>query len=185
MEPPKALHTPLSDEVLAVLHAGDRCTISGSVYTARDAAHRRLVELLEAGKPLPFPLDGAVIYYAGPTPAPPGRVIGSIGPTTSLRMDRYTPPLLARGLKGMIGKGPRGTEVRDALQEHKAVYFAAISGAAALTAQAVVSAEMIAFAELGPEAIRRLEVRNLPVVVINDVFGGDFYEAGIKKFSIG
>ena len=179
----KKIETPLNNEALGTLKAGDSCLISGTVYTARDAAHERLVELLDAGKKLPFEIEGAVIYYAGPTPAPPGRVIGSIGPTTSGRMDAYTPRLIESGLKGTIGKGPRSKEVLEALAKRKAVYFAAISGAAALMSRAVVSAEVIAFKELGPEAVRRLEVKDLPVVVINDVHGQDFYRMGVERYA--
>ncbi len=170
--------TPLSDEVVAQLHAGDSVLISGTIYVARDAAHKRLVAALEAGQPLPFDVRGQIIYYMGPSPAKPGRPIGSAGPTTSYRMDPYTPALLEAGLKGMIGKGNRGDEVRAALVHWRAVYFASIGGAAALIAQAVRAAEVIAYPELGPEAVQRLEVEELPAIVINDIYGGDAYEMG-------
>ena len=171
----KRLTTPLADADIENLQAGDSVLLSGVVYTARDAAHARLVELINQGKPLPIELQGQVIYYVGPTPSRPGQVIGSAGPTTSGRMDSYTPILLERGLKGMIGKGLRNQAVRDALSEHKGVYFAATGGAAAMLAKRVVSCEIVAYDELGCEAIRRLEVRDLPVIVINDCHGHDFY----------
>ena len=171
----KCLTTPLADADIENLQAGDSVLLSGVVYTARDAAHARLVELIEQGKPLPIELQGQVIYYVGPTPSRPGQVIGSAGPTTSGRMDSYTPILLERGLKGMIGKGLRNQAVRDALAEHKGVYFAATGGAAAMLAKRVVSCEIVAYDDLGCEAIRRLEVRDLPVIVINDCHGRDFY----------
>jgi fumarate hydratase subunit beta len=170
------LTTPLTEEAVCALRAGQEALISGAVYTARDAAHRRMVETLARGEPLPFEVAGQVIYYAGPSPAPPGRVIGSIGPTTAGRMDAYTPSLLALGLKGTIGKGPRSAAVKAALREHKAVYFGAIGGAGALLSQRVVSAELLAYEDLGTEAIRRLVVKDFPVIVINDCCGGDAYE---------
>jgi len=157
------------------LRAGDSVLLSGVVYTARDAAHARLAALLAEGKPLPVDLAGQVIYYVGPTPAKPGQVIGSAGPTTAGRMDSFTPALLAAGLKGMIGKGLRNQSVREAIVQHKAVYFAATGGAAALLAKRIVSCEVVAYEDLGCEAIHRLEVRDLPLVVINDCAGGDFY----------
>ena len=170
--------TPLTDEVVARLHAGDSVEITGTIYVARDAAHQRLVAALEAGQPLPFDLGGQIIYYMGPSPARPGRPIGSAGPTTSYRMDPYTPALLAAGLKGMIGKGNRSPAVRAALQQHRAVYFASVGGAAALIARSVRAAQVIAYPELGPEAVQRLEVVDLPAIVINDIYGGDAYEMG-------
>lgn len=169
------LETPLRTEDIEALRAGDGVVLSGVVYTARDAAHARLAKLIEEGKPLPIDLAGQVIYYVGPTPAPPGRIIGSAGPTTAGRMDPYTPALLEAGLKGMIGKGLRSQEVRDAIVKHKAVYFAATGGAAALLAKRIVACEVIAYEDLGCEAIHRLEVRDLPLVVINDCVGGDLY----------
>ena len=170
--------TPLTDDVLARLHAGDAVLISGTIYVGRDAAHRRLVAALEAGEPLPFDVRGQIIYYMGPSPARPGRPIGSAGPTTSYRMDPYTPALLEAGLKGVIGKGNRSQTVRDALRRHRAVYFASVGGAAALIARSVRSAEVIAYPDLGPEAVRRLEVVDFPAIVINDVYGDDAYEMG-------
>jgi len=169
------LTTPLVESEIERLNAGDRVLLSGVVYTARDAAHARLAELLRKGNPLPFDIAGQVIYYAGPTPARPGQVVGSLGPTTSGRMDAYTPELLAAGLKGMIGKGERDQRVIDAIVKHKAVYFAATGGAGALLSKRVISCEVIAFADLGCEAVHRLEVRDFPLVVINDCRGRDFY----------
>jgi fumarate hydratase subunit beta len=169
------IQTPLTEREIEGLTAGERVGLSGVIYTARDAAHARLVELLRHGKPLPFDLKGQVIYYAGPTPARPGRVIGALGPTTAGRMDAFTPELLAAGLKGMIGKGPRDRSVVEAIARHKAAYFAATGGAGALLAKCVVSCEVIAFEDLGCEAIHRLEVRDMPLVVINDSQGRDFY----------
>lgn len=169
------LTPPLSDETIVRLRAGDRIFISGDIYTARDTAHKRLVELLERGDPLPFPLQGQIIYYVGPTPTPPGRPIGSCGPTTSSRMDTYAPRLLQEGLKAMIGKGPRSPEVVAAMQRYRAVYCAALGGAGALIARCVKKAEIIAYEDLGPEAIRRLTVERLPVIVINDIYGNDLY----------
>ena len=175
---PKKITTPLTEDAVAGLHAGDEVQISGVIYTARDAAHRRLVEALKRGQPLPVDLRGQVIYYVGPTPPKPGRVIGSAGPTTSMRMDTYTGPLLAAGLKGMIGKGGRGAEVRKALKRHRALYFGAIGGAGALLARYIEKAEVVAYEDLGAEAIRRLEVRGFPVVVVNDIYGDDLLEQG-------
>ena len=179
----KRITTPLSDETVAGLHTGDKVFISGVIYTARDTAHKRLIALLDQEKALPFDLTGQVIYYVGPTTAPSGRAIGSAGPTTSGRMDVYTPRLLGQGLRGMIGKGARSQEIREAIKRHRAVYFGATGGAGALLSQSIKKAEVIAFAELGPEAIRRLEVEDLPVVVINDIYGRDFYEEGINQFA--
>jgi fumarate hydratase subunit beta len=169
------LTTPLSEEVIEQLEAGDSVLLSGTVYTARDAAHARLIELLRQGRPLPIDIQGQLIYYVGPTPTQPGQVIGSAGPTTSGRMDSFTPELLANGLKGMIGKGIRNQSVRDALVQHKGVYFAATGGAAAMLAKRVISFEIDAYDDLGCEAIRRLEVVDLPLIVINDCHGRDFY----------
>ncbi|MHB9124318.1 MAG: Fe-S-containing hydro-lyase [Armatimonadota bacterium] len=172
--------TPLED--VSSLRAGDSLLLSGVVYTARDAAHKRLYELLEAGEPLPVDLRGQVIYYVGPTPASPGRVIGSAGPTTSGRMDAYTPALLAYGVKGMIGKGSRSPEVKEAIVKYGAVYFGATGGAGALLAERIVKAEVAAYEDLGPEAIYRLVVRDFPVVVKNDSHGGDLYEQGVRMW---
>ncbi len=178
------LRTPLTEEDVVALRAGDRVLLSGALIGARDAAHQRLVELIAAGEPLPVDLQGQVIYYVGPTPAPPGRPIGSAGPTTSARMDAYSPALLARGLKGMIGKGRRTPAVLDALREHKAVYFAAVGGLGALLSERIKAVEVLAYEELGTEAIRRMVVEEFPVIVINDVHGGDFYQAGVEKYRL-
>jgi fumarate hydratase subunit beta len=178
----KRLTTPLTDEVVRELRAGDRVLISGVVYQARDAAHMRLAALLERGEPLPFDLRGAVVYYMGPSPARPGHVIGAAGPTTSGRMDAYTPLLLRHGLKGMIGKGSRSEAVRRAIAEHAAVYLAATGGAGALLATHVVESEVIAYPELGAEAIARLVVEDFPAVVVNDCLGADLYELGRTRF---
>jgi fumarate hydratase subunit beta len=178
------LSTPLSDQDVEPLRAGDRVTVSGIVYTARDAAHRRLIELLDAGQELPIPIKGQIIYYVGPSPAPPGRVIGAAGPTTSYRMDPYAPKLLARGLKAMIGKGKRSKEVVEAMVRYKSVYLAAIGGAGALIAKAITAARVVAYEELGPEAIRELMVDGLPAVVVNDTLGNDLYQEGQAKYRI-
>jgi len=177
------LTTPLTDADVEKLSAGDQVLLSGAVYTARDAAHARLVELVRDGKPLPFDVNGQVIYFVGPTPAPPGRPIGSAGPTTSYRMDPYSPVLIGLGLKGMIGKGKRAAEVVEAMSRHKAVYFGATGGAAALIARRIVSSEIVAYEDLGPEAIRRLEVVDFPATVIIDCRGRDVYAEGRKKYA--
>jgi fumarate hydratase subunit beta len=177
--------TPLSDDVVRGLRAGDEVEISGVVYQARDAAHKRLVALLQAGEPLPFELQGAVIYYMGPSPAKPGHVIGSAGPTTSGRMDAYAPLLIKHGLRGMIGKGLRTAEVKQAMREAPAVYFAATGGAGALLAQRIVANEVIAYPELGAEAIARLRVERFPAIVVNDCHGADLYEEGRKAYARG
>ncbi len=165
------------------LKSGDAVEITGVIYTARDAAHKRIVEMLDRGEDPPFPLEGSVVYYVGPTPAKPGEVIGSAGPTTSYRMDAYSPRLISLGLKGMIGKGGRSAEVKEAIKSHGAVYFGALGGGAALLAKRIKSAEVIAFEDLGAEAVRRLEVDRFPVVVINDVYGGDAYLDGAAKYA--
>jgi fumarate hydratase subunit beta len=178
------LYTPLSDTDIETLHAGDRILLNGIIYTARDAAHKRLISLINEGKPLPIDLSGAVIYYVGPTPAPPGKVIGSAGPTTASRMDAYAITLLEyTGIKGMIGKGDRSEEFRDACKLYKGVYFAAGGGIAALLSRHIKSSEIILYDDLGTEAIRRLEVIDFPVIVANDIYGRDFYKSGRKKFS--
>lgn len=169
---------PLTKEKAAALSTGDQAYISGVVYTARDAAHKRMMELLDAGKPLPFPIEDAVVYYLGPAPAAPGQVIGSAGPTTSYRMDAYTPRLLELGLRGMIGKGQRSAEVIAAIQKAGAVYFGALGGAGALLARRIKAAELIAFEDLGAEAIRRLEVEDFPLTVVIDRRGNNLYETG-------
>lgn len=178
------IKTPLDEETIKKLKAGDQVFITGVIYTARDAAHKRLIEALEKGEKLPFDLTNQTVYYMGPSPAKPGQVIGSAGPTTSGRMDSYAPQLMAAGLKGMIGKGNRSQAVKDAIQKYKAVYFAAIGGAGALISKSIKKAEVIAYEDLGAEAIRRLEVENFPVTVINDIYGGDLYEQGKAKYQI-
>jgi len=178
----KKITTPLTDDIVESLRAGDSVQITGTVYTARDAAHKRLVELLDKGEKLPFDVRGQIIYFVGPTPAKPGQPIGSAGPTTSYRMDPYSPQLIALGLRGMIGKGARGPEVVAAMQEHGAVYFTAVGGAAALIARSVKSMEIVAYEDLGPEAIRRLIVEDFPAIVVNDIYGGDAYEEGRTKY---
>lgn len=177
------LTTPLTDEAIEQLHAGDKVTITGVIYVGRDAAHKRLVAALDAGQPLPFDPRGQIVYYMGPSPAKPGQPIGSAGPTTSGRMDAYAPRLMAVGLKGMIGKGNRSQPVRDAMRQYRAVYFAAIGGAGALIARSIKAAEVVAYDDLGAEALRRLEVVDFPAIVVNDVRGGDAYEDGIRQYS--
>lgn len=174
--------SPIDEQVLISLKAGDRVLISGTIYTARDAAHKRMSEALQKGEELPFNIKGQTIYYVGPTPAKPGQIIGSAGPTTSGRMDKYTPSLLDRGLKGMIGKGYRSQEVIDSMKKNKAVYFAAIGGSGALIARSIKSMEVIAYEDLGPEAIYKLTVENFPAVVIIDSEGTDWYQEGKEQF---
>jgi fumarate hydratase subunit beta len=176
------LTTPLSDEDVLKLKIGDKVLLNGLIYTGRDAAHKRLVELLDQGEDLPIDIQGQVIYYVGPSPAKPGKPIGSAGPTTSYRMDPYAPKLIAKGLKGMIGKGPRGDTVVEAMKRHKSIYFGAVGGAAALIAKAIKSAEVVAYEDLGTEAIRRLQVEDFPVIVAQDAHGGDLYQEGIQKY---
>lgn len=178
----KRLTPPLTDEDVAGLQSGDRVLLSGTIYTGRDAAHKRIVDALGDGKEPPFELQGAVIFYVGPSPPPPGRVIGAAGPTTSYRMDAYAPELIKRGLKAMIGKGSRNEAVKQAMAEHKAVYLAAIGGAGALMANCIKKAEVIAFDDLGPEAVRKLEVEDMPLFVVNDVNGGDLYQQGRSEY---
>lgn len=178
----KRISTPLSIEVVNSLRSGDRVLISGWVYTARDAAHKRMDDLIKRGLDLPFDIGGQVIYYVGPSPAKPGRIIGSAGPTTASRMDTYAPALIAMGLKGMIGKGGRSSEVIQAMIQHKAVYFGAVGGAAALLARSIKEVEMIAYEDLGPEAIRRLKLADFPAIVINDVEGNDLYLEGVRAY---
>ena len=170
------LKTPLTDKDIEALKVGDKVLISGVVYTARDAAHKRLNEALKQGEKLPFDPMGQIIYYVGPTPAKPGQVIGSAGPTTAGRMDSYTLPLLAKGLKGTIGKGSRSQEVKDGLKKYKAVYFVAVGGAAALLAKKIIKAKVIAYEDLGAEAVRELEVEDFPVIVANDIYGGEIFK---------
>lgn len=176
------LTTPLQTADIERLNIGDRVFVSGLIYSARDAAHSRLVQLLDENKTLPFDIKGQIIYYMGPSPARPGKPIGAAGPTSSYRMDAYAPTLIAAGLKGMIGKGHRSQAVKDAMIRYKAVYFAAIGGAGALISKCILSSEIIAYPELGAEAIRALEVRSFPVFVVNDVTGRDLYEEGMKTY---
>ncbi|MFC1955056.1 Fe-S-containing hydro-lyase [Chloroflexota bacterium] len=181
----KKVRLPLTDETLGDLKAGDNVLLIGVIYAARDAAHKKMVEALEQGKPLPFNLSGQTIYFMGPSPARPGQPIGSAGPTTSGRMDGYSPRLMAEGLKGMIGKGMRSPAVKEAIKKHKAVYLAAIGGAGALISKSIKKVEVIAYEELGAEAVRRLDVEDFPVTVVNDIYGGDLYEEGKVKYRVG
>jgi fumarate hydratase subunit beta len=178
----KKITTPLTDEMIAQLKAGDNVLINGTIYTGRDAAHKKLADLIAAGADLPFDLRGQIIFYVGPTPARPGNPIGSAGPTTSYRMDAYAPKLHELGLKASIGKGSRHADVKEALKKYKAVYLAVTGGAAALVSKSIKKAEVIAYPELGPEAIQKLEVENFPAQVINDMYGGDIYEEGRKLY---
>jgi fumarate hydratase subunit beta len=180
----KKINLPLTEKTITDLKAGDNVLLSGVLYVARDAAHKRMVEALNKGKPLPFDINGQTIYYMGPSPAPPGRVIGAAGPTTSSRLDIYTPRLLAAGLKGMIGKGVRSKDVKTALKKYKAVYLGAIGGAGALISKTIVKSGIIAYPELGPEAVLKLEVNDFPATVINDIYGGDLYEEGKAQYSL-
>jgi fumarate hydratase subunit beta len=176
------LTTPLSDEDLEKLKVGDKVLISGIIFTGRDAAHKRLIELLDAGKELPIDVKGQAIYYVGPSPARPGNPVGSAGPTTSYRMDPYAPKLIALGLKAMIGKGSRSAEVIDAMKKYKAVYLAAVGGAAALIARSIEKAEIVAYEDLGSEAIRKMEVKDFPAIVVNDTKGNDLYKLGTEQY---
>ena len=178
----KVLQTPLSREDARALRCGESCLITGTIYTARDAAHKRLCELAAKGEPLPFDIEGAIIYFVGPTPAKPGQVIGSAGPTTSYRMDAYSPALIALGQTGMIGKGKRGEAVVDAMRRYGAVYLGAIGGLGALLGKCVKKADVIAYPDLGAEAVRRLEVENFPVVVVIDSEGNNLYELGRRAY---
>jgi len=178
------INTPLKQDVVENLRIGQQVLITGKLYTGRDAAHKKLIELLDKGEKLPIDIKGQVIYYVGPAPAKPGQVIGSAGPTTSGRMDVYTPRLIELGLKGMVGKGFRSSEVKEAIIKHKAVYFAAVGGAGALIAKCIKKAKVVAYPELGPEAIYELEVENFSVIVVNDVFGGDLYKEGREMYAI-
>jgi fumarate hydratase subunit beta len=173
---PKIIKPPLTDAVVCSLKAGDEVLISGTIYTARDVAHKRLCDAIEKGLPLPFPLEGAIIYFCGPTPAAPGRVIGAAGPTTSSRMDPFSPTLIAAGLKAMLGKGYRGQTVIDALKKHCAVHLSALGGAGALLAKHIAAADVIAYEDLGPEAVRRLEVVDFPAIVAYDSYGSSVYK---------
>ena len=179
----KKITTPLTDDVVKDLKAGDDVLITGEIFTARDAAHKRMVELLEKGEKLPFDLKGHLIYYAGPSPARPGNVIGSAGPTTSGRMNKYAPRILQEGSKGMIGKGEMNPDVQNALKKYTGVYFAAVGGAAALIAKSVTKNELVAWEELGAEAIRKLTVEDFPAIVVQDSHGGNLYQEGVKKYA--
>jgi len=178
----KTISTPLSSEKARALHCGDSVLLSGIIYTARDAAHMRLIDAIKQGKPLPFDVENAIVYYVGPTPSKPGRVIGSAGPTTSGRMDVYTPALITLGMTGMIGKGARSPEVVAAMKKHSAVYFAALGGAGALLANCVKSSEVVAYEDLGAEAIRKLTVKDMPLTVVIDCKGNDLYTIGRMEY---
>ena len=183
MPEPRRLTLPLDADAVESLRAGDQVLLTGTLLTARDAAHKRLVEALAAGEPLPVDLRGQVIYYVGPAPARPGAVIGSAGPTTSGRMDPYTPALLAAGVRGMIGKGLRSEAVREAIVRHRAVYLAAVGGSGALLARRITAAEVVAYADLGPEAIYRLTVVDFPAIVVDDCHGGDLYRDAVARYA--
>ena len=178
----RLIHLPIDLPTAASLRAGDLLELTGEMYTARDAAHKRLIELLDQGRPLPIDLDGQVIYYCGPCPAPPGRSIGSAGPTTSGRMDKYTPRLIALGLRGMVGKGQRSAAVVEAMKAHTSVYFGATGGAGALLAEHILSSEVVAFDDLGTEALRRIRVDRFPVTVVIDSLGNDLYSIGRQAY---
>ena len=180
----KKIMLPLSDETLKELKAGDEVLLTGVIYATRDAAHKRMIEALNQGKSLPFDIKGQTIYFTGPSPARPGQPVGSAGPTTSGRMDSYSPRLIAEGLKGMIGKGMRSQAVREAMKQHKAVYFGAIGGAGALISKRIKKADVIAYEDLGAEALRRLEVEDFPTTVVNDIYGGDLYQEGKARYRI-
>ena len=177
-----SLTTPVTEEQMRSLRAGDRVLLSGTIYTGRDAAHKRMIALLQEGKPLPFDPRGQILYYVGPAPAKPGFAVGSAGPTTSYRMDSYTPPLLAQGLRGMIGKGRRSPQVVEAMKEYGAVYFGAVGGAAALISRRIVDAELVAWPDLGTEAVHRFTVKDFPVTVVIDSLGNSLYETEPPKY---
>ena len=178
----KEIRLPLTEETIAGLRAGDHVRLTGVIYTARDAAHKRMIEALDRGEPLPIDIKGAVIYYVGPTPERPGRVIGAAGPTTSMRLNPYTPRLMEQGLKATIGKGGRSDEVKEALKKYRGVYFIAVGGTGALLSKRIRKADVVAYEDLGTEAIRRLEVENFPVIVANDMYGDDLLELGKAKY---
>ncbi|MFC2009129.1 Fe-S-containing hydro-lyase [Chloroflexota bacterium] len=184
MPKPKRIDLPLTEETLSDLRAGDSLLLNGVIYVGRDAAHKRMIEALDQGKPMPINVEGQTVYFMGPSPARPGRPIGAAGPTTSGRMDAYSPRLIEQGLKGMIGKGPRSREVLDAMVRYKAVYLGAIGGAGAILSKSIRKAEVVAYEELGAEALRRLEVQDFPVTVVNDIYGGDLYEEGRKEYRL-
>ena len=179
---PKRIIAPLEESLARELRAGDSIVLSGNIITGRDAAHKRMVDLIQAGKPLPFPVSGEVIYYVGPTPAPPGRPIGAAGPTTSYRMDAYAPLLMEHGLRGMIGKGQRSDEVKQAMMKWGVVYFVGVGGAGALMSKCVKEARILAWEDLGTEAVRRLVVQDLPLIVATDSVGGDLYVTGREAY---
>jgi len=181
----KEIILPLTDEILEDLRSGDGVLLTGVIYVGRDAAHKRMVEALDQGKPLPFDIKGQIIYYMGPSPPRPGQVIGSAGPTTSGRMDAYAPRLMAEGLKGMIGKGVRSPAVKEAMVKYRAVYLGTIGGAGALISRGIRKSEVVAYEELGAEAVRRLEVSDFPATVVNDIHGGDLYQEGKARYRIG
>ncbi len=178
------LNTPLTEDDIKDLQIGDTVLLTGTIYTGRDAAHKRLIDLVKQNKDLPIDIKGQVIYYVGPAPAPPGKPIGSAGPTTSYRMDTLTVPLLEKGLKATIGKGPRGDNVIEGMKKYKAIYLAAGGGVAALIAKSIKKAEVIAYEDLGAEAIRKLEVEDFPCIVANDIYGNDLYQKGIEEYQI-
>ncbi len=180
---PKKIQAPLTDEDVMNLKSGDNVLINGVIYTARDAAHKKLVELMDKGESLPIDLKGQFIFYVGPTPAKPGQAIGSAGPTTSGRMDAYTPQMLEQGMKACIGKGLRSQVVKDALKKHKGIYLAAVGGAGALLSKKIKKCEVVAYPELGAEAIHRLEVEDFPATVVNDAYGNDLYTEGAKEYA--
>ena len=180
----KKIQLPLSEVTVKDLRSGDDVLLTGVIYVARDAAHKRLVEALDRGEKLPFDIRGQTVYFMGPTPPRPGRAIGSAGPTTSGRMDSYSPRLIAEGLRGMMGKGMRSAVVKEAMKKHRAVYFGAIGGAGALASKAIKKAEVVAYGELGAEALYRLEVEDFPATVVNDIYGGDLYEEGKTRYRI-
>lgn len=180
----KHIITPINEEITKELNAGDYVYISGTIYTARDAAHKRMYEAMNKGEQPPFSLKNNIVYYLGPSPAKDGQVIGSAGPTTSSRMDKYTPLLLDNGLRGMIGKGKRSEDVINSIKKNSAVYFAAVGGAGALLSKCIKKAEVIAYDDLGTEAIRKLEVENLPVIVVIDSKGNNLYETAIESYKV-
>jgi fumarate hydratase subunit beta len=178
----KKVQTPFTEEVVKSLRIGDNVLITGEIYTARDAAHKKMVEILEKGEKLPFDIKGKLIYYAGPSPTRPGKVIGSAGPTTSGRMNKYAPRILEAGSKGMIGKGEMNPAVAEALKKYTGVYLAVVGGAAALVAKSITGNELVAWEELGAEAIRKLSVKDFPAIVVQDCYGGNLYVEGVKKY---
>ncbi len=178
----KRIEAPLTDKIIKTLYSGDEILLSGIIYTARDMAHIRLVEMIKSDKILPFNIKGSVIFYVGPSPAPPGKVIGSAGPTSSYRMDIFVEDMFTVGMRGMIGKGPRSPEIKKLIKDYCGVYFGATGGASALISKSVVESEIIAFKDLGTESVRKLKVKDMPLIVINDCYGGDLYKDGIAKY---